>query len=117
MLTCSQLNAKQAARPFTPEEQKLAEKVEEVEKSWFADPEVEKDPVKEGKRIGKLLYKHAATMEADKDVALKYYFPSLLAMPEMPKQETSEGPMDAVAESFLTTALSTFVEARDKNEE
>lgn len=47
-------------RPFTPQEQNLIDSAENMEKSWLENPEVANNPVEEGKRIGKLLYKHAS---------------------------------------------------------
>jgi hypothetical protein len=103
------------SRPFTPQEQLIIDSTEHTEKSWLENPELEDNPVEEGKRMGKLLYKHASIMEDEREFAMESYFPEHLKMSAVQKNVFG-GKTDDAVESFLANALSAFVEARDEEE-
>jgi hypothetical protein len=87
------------------------EMVRETEMSWFKDKDVELHPVREGKRLAELLFKHASAMEVEKEYAMGSYLPQHLAKSGA-MLAARGGIMQNCFEIFTTSALKTFKEAK-----
>jgi hypothetical protein len=87
------------------------EVVRQTEMSWFKDKDVELHPVREGKRLAELLFKHASAMEVENAFVMESYLPQRLANSGA-MLAARGGIMQNCFEIFTTSALKTFKEAK-----